>query len=141
MTGGRFAVAALSTWRLTHLLAEEDGPGDVVVRLRRRLGDGRLGAAMDCFYCLSVWIGAAHAAAVSTRRRDVPLAALALSGAACLLERATGGGDDELLREEAQAGGEGREADAREPGRRADARAGEAEAGDAAGDGAVTAAR
>ena len=32
----RLAVAALATWRLTHLLASEDGPGAVVARLRAR---------------------------------------------------------------------------------------------------------
>ena len=118
----RFALASLATWRLTHLLAEEDGPADAVVRLRQRVGDGALGAAMDCFHCASVWIGAVHAPAVTRRRRDLPLVALALSGAACLLERATTkGAGNELLREEAQAGVQGGEADAREPGRDAGA--------------------
>lgn len=136
----------LSTWRLTHLLVEEDGPADVVVRARQRAGDGALGAAMDCFYCLSVWIGAAHAPVVARRARELPLAALALSGAACLLERATRGDDGELLWEEAQAGVQGVQADAREPGRGADAsrrwHAGDGpESGDAVGDGAVTRAR
>ena len=43
-------------WRWTHLLAEEDGPGGAVVRLRARLGTGQHGERMDCFYCLSVWL-------------------------------------------------------------------------------------
>ena len=51
----RFVVGVLATWRVTHLLVAEDGPADVVVRLRRRAGDGWIGEAMDCFYCLSVW--------------------------------------------------------------------------------------
>ena len=33
---GRFVLVSLAVWRVTHLLAEEDGPGDVVVRLRAR---------------------------------------------------------------------------------------------------------
>ena len=86
----RFALASLATWRVTHLLAEEDGPGGAVVRLRARLGDGRLGELMDCFYCLSVWVAAPLSLTVARRRRDAPLVWLALSGAACLLERATG---------------------------------------------------
>jgi hypothetical protein len=147
----RFALAALATWRLTHLLVHEDGPADAVVRLRRRVGDGALGAALDCFYCLSVWVGAAHAPLVSRRRRDLLPVALALSGTACLLDRATSehgkrGEDDELLREQAQAGGGCGAPDARQPGRRADASdhrqaADEGEAGDADGDAAVTQAR
>jgi Protein of unknown function (DUF1360) len=85
----RFALASLATWRLTHLLAEEDGPGGAVVRLRARLGTGQLGQLMDCFYCLSVWVAAPFSLTVARRRRDAPLVWLALSGAACLLERAT----------------------------------------------------
>lgn len=87
----RFALGSLATWRVTHLLAEEDGPFDAGVRLRLRAGNGALGELMDCFYCLSVWVAAPAALAVARSRRDVPLTWLALSGAACLLERATAG--------------------------------------------------
>jgi hypothetical protein len=31
---GRFVVGSLATWRVTHLLAREDGPGDLVARTR-----------------------------------------------------------------------------------------------------------
>jgi hypothetical protein len=99
----RFLVGALATWRVTHLLVEEDGPADVVVRLRRRAGDGWIGQAMDCFYCLSIWTAAPVAAAVARRPREAPLTWLALSGAACLLERATSEkGDLDVLWEQAQ---------------------------------------
>jgi hypothetical protein len=82
----RFALASLATWRVTHLLAEEDGPADAVVRVRAHLGSGRLGELMDCFYCLSVWVAVPLTVAVVRRRRDAPLTWLALSGSACLLE-------------------------------------------------------
>jgi Protein of unknown function (DUF1360) len=85
----RFALGSLAVWRVSHLLAEEDGPFDAVVRLRERAGPGRVGALLDCFYCLSVWVAAPVSLAVAGRRRDAPLTWLALSGAACLLERAT----------------------------------------------------
>ena len=85
--GTRFALASLATWRLAHLLAEEDGPGDVVVRVRAKLGASFAGELMDCFACISVWVAAPLSLAVVRRRRDAPLAWLALSGAACLLER------------------------------------------------------
>jgi hypothetical protein len=94
--GARFALGVLATWRVTHLLAEEDGPGDLVVLLRARAGDGWRGRLMDCFYCLSVWTALPFALVVARRRRDAPVAVLALSGAACLLERATAGGAREL---------------------------------------------
>ena len=90
----RFLVGALATWRVTHLLVEEDGPADMVVRLRRRAGDGWMGQAMDCFYCLSIWSAAPIAAAVARRPREAP---------ACLLERATTEkGDLDVLWEQAQ---------------------------------------
>jgi hypothetical protein len=88
----RFAVASLATWRLTHLLAEEDGPADLVLRARTTLGRSRAGALMDCFYCLSVWVAAGFAPAVVRRRAELPVAWLALSGAACLIERASRAG-------------------------------------------------
>ena len=75
---------------MTHLLAEEDGPGDVVVRVRAGLGDGPAGQLMDCFYCLSVWVAAPVSLVVSRRGRDLPLTCLGLSEAACLIERLTG---------------------------------------------------
>jgi hypothetical protein len=85
----RFLMAALATWRVTHLLAEEDGPADIVVRLRARAGSGPLASLMDCFYCLSVWVAVPFSVGLARPRRVSPLAWLALSGAACLLEQAS----------------------------------------------------
>lgn len=84
-----FVLAVLATWRITHLLADEDGPADLIVRLRARLGDGLVGKLMDCFYCLSIWIAAPAALFVTRRPLEWLVTWLALSGAACLLERAT----------------------------------------------------
>jgi len=86
---GRFVLVSLAVWRVTHLLAEEDGPGDVVVRLRKRLGDSIAGQAMDCFFCLSLWIAAPFAVLLAGDVLTWGLMWLALSGAACLLQRAT----------------------------------------------------
>jgi hypothetical protein len=87
----QFALAALAAWRVTHLLAYEDGPADIVARLRARLGDGLLGKLADCFDCLSIWVAAAHVPFVTRRRDRAVISWLALSGATCLLERAVGG--------------------------------------------------
>ena len=54
----RLVLVVLATWRVTHLLAFEDGPGDVVATLRQRLGNGFFGKLMDCFYCMSLWVAA-----------------------------------------------------------------------------------
>jgi hypothetical protein len=90
----RFLLATLATWRVSHLLSAEDGPADLVIRLRERAGAGQLGALMDCFYCLSIWVAAPLALTVAARRRDLPIAWAAISGAACLLEQATTDGID-----------------------------------------------
>jgi len=83
----RFVLVALATWRITHLLAKEDGPAYLIARLRAKLGDGLLGQLMDCFLCLSLWVAAPMAALVFHRPLDWIAGWLAISGAACLLER------------------------------------------------------
>jgi Protein of unknown function (DUF1360) len=85
--GIRFALAVLATWRVTHLLASEDGPADIIVRLRAWLGQSLVGRLMDCFNCLSLWIAALSAFFVSRRPVEWLFCWLALSGGACLLER------------------------------------------------------
>ena len=82
----RFILAALSVWRVTHLLAHEDGRADLVVRFRARLGATIWGRFMDCFNCLSLWVAALVALVVTRSPLEWPLAWLSLSGAACLLE-------------------------------------------------------
>src|SRR5579863_1976316 len=82
-----FFLAVLATWRVTHLLASEDGPADLIVRFLALLGDGLLGKLMDCFYCLSLWIAAPAALFVTRRPLEWVMTWLALSGGACLLER------------------------------------------------------
>lgn len=83
----RLAVAVLATWRVTHLLANEDGPADLIVRMRALLGRSLIGQLMDCFQCLSLWIAAGAALFVSRRPLEWVFGWLAISGAACLLER------------------------------------------------------
>lgn len=82
-------LGALGVWRITHLLAAEDGPWDLLVRLRRRAGEGFWGELLDCFYCLSLWISAPFAVLLGSSWPERLLLWPALSGAAILLERAT----------------------------------------------------
>ena len=97
----RFGVAALATWRVTHLLAHEDGPGDAIVHVRARLGESWAGELMDCFQCMSLWVAAPLALSAARRPREAAPLWLALSGAACLLERLGGGDEDAVLWPEA----------------------------------------
>ncbi len=85
----RFGLAVLATWRVSHLLASEDGPGAAILRVRRWLGEGPLGGLMDCFHCLSLWVAAVAAFLVASDPASWVLTWLAVSGGACLLEQAT----------------------------------------------------
>ncbi len=83
----KFVLAVLATWRVAHLLASEDGPGDLIFRFRALFGQSVAGKLMDCFNCLSLWIAAPAALFVSKTPIEWLLSWLALSGGACLLER------------------------------------------------------
>ena len=81
-----FLLGILSVWRITHLLHAEDGPWDVVVRLRRMAGEGFWGQLLDCFYCLSVWIAAPFAIVLGRKPGERFLLWTALSAGAILVE-------------------------------------------------------
>lgn len=83
----KFVVAALATWRVTHLVAYEDGPWDLISRVRARAREGFWAKLMDCFYCLSFWVSALVTIALRPDAREWPLIWLGLAGAACLLDR------------------------------------------------------
>jgi hypothetical protein len=84
-----FALSTLAVWRITHLLQAEDGPWNLIYRLRRLAGSSFWGTLMDCFYCLSLWIAVPFALLVPSSRMEKGLWWPALSGAAILLERLT----------------------------------------------------
>jgi hypothetical protein len=83
-------LGVLAVWRVTHLLNAENGPMDVLAKLRRLAGDSFWGGVLDCFYCLSLWISALAAVLMANAWRERIALWLALSGGACLLERTTG---------------------------------------------------
>jgi len=86
-----FVLGVLAVWRVTHLLSAEDGPWDAVANLRKLAGEGILGKLLDCFYCLSLWVAAPFAWWLAQSWQHGLVLWLALSAAAILLERATGG--------------------------------------------------
>jgi Protein of unknown function (DUF1360) len=96
-------MAIFAVWRVTHLLAAEDGPGDLFARLRGAAGEGAIGRLLDCFYCLSLWIAAPFAWLLAVSWRDGVLTWLALSGAAVLLERLTARAAPAMWREDTDA--------------------------------------
>jgi hypothetical protein len=87
----RLVISVLAVWRVTHLLAAEDGPWELIVRIRKKLGNTGAGHLMDCFNCLSLWVSIPFAFYVADRMLARCVTWLALSGAACLAERLGGG--------------------------------------------------
>jgi hypothetical protein len=107
------ALAALATWRFTHLLVVEQGPWNAIGRLRSGLSGTILGEALDCFYCSSLLVSILMAAVLGRTFLDYFLLWPALSAAAILLENISASFappvasyveqeelNDELLREE-----------------------------------------
>jgi len=82
-------VGILAVWRITYLFHAEDGPWQLLVRLRRQAGKGFWGELLDCFYCLSVWVAAPFALFIGTHWAEQAMLWPALSGGAILLERLT----------------------------------------------------
>ncbi len=85
----RLLLAVLATWRIAHLIANEDGPFDLIVRLRTLAGIGMFGRLMDCPYCLSLWFAAPAAFALASSLIAWIFAWLAISGGSCFIEKIT----------------------------------------------------
>jgi hypothetical protein len=113
-----FVVGTLCVWRITHLLSAEDGPANILVRLRRKVGNGFWGSLLDCFYCLSLWVAAPFAILIGEGVKERSFLWLAFSAGAILLDRAAsnqptlptyfenGENDDAMLRESQTSGPE-----------------------------------
>ena len=79
----------LATWRVTYFFQAEDGPWDIVVRLRRFVGNGFWGTLLDCFYCLSVWIAAPFACWLGETWGERFFLWLSFSGGASIIHKIT----------------------------------------------------
>lgn len=93
----RLTLAVLATWRLSRLVAFEDGPWDVVVHARRLAGDGIIGRLMDCPYCLSIWFAAPLSLMLDATFPGWVLAWLGVSGGASLVEKVVSRGEPKLI--------------------------------------------
>jgi hypothetical protein len=84
-----FLAAVLAVWRVTHLVVVEDGPFDLLRRVRElgaRIGLERL---LNCFLCGSVWVAVPFAILIARGWKETVVLVPALSGGAILLERIT----------------------------------------------------
>lgn len=84
-------VAALCVWRLTHLVVAEDGPWDVIARLRRTAARVLPAGLFACFYCATLWTAVGLAVILADGWRARLLLALAASAGAIVLERVSTG--------------------------------------------------
>jgi hypothetical protein len=84
-----FIAALLAVWRVTHLVVVEDGPWDLLVKLRRIASAIALERLVACFYCASVWVALGFALLITREWHALVVYVPALSGGAILLERAT----------------------------------------------------
>ena len=101
----RWILAALAVYRVSELVAYDDGPFGCIRRFRAWLAnestgiDGlreTLGDLVHCPYCLGIWFALVlmPLALWPTWGGDVALAALGLAGAQSVLSAVTGGGRD-----------------------------------------------
>lgn len=89
-----FVIGTLATWRVASMLTREEGPYALFSRLRGPEPARGLRGALHCFYCASVWVAAPVARFVAPWSLRSVVIWLALSGGACLLDRATQRGLD-----------------------------------------------
>ncbi len=85
----KYFIIIVVVWRLTHLISAEDGPFDLIIKLRKLFGNSFFGKLMDCFYCLSIWIGFACACYAGNNLKEIIILTLYYSGTSILLEKLT----------------------------------------------------
>lgn len=94
---------SLATFRISHMVAEEDGPADVCRIIKQWAGatwsheagcwvaTGFVGRLITCPLCLSVWVAAFVYTLVALAPVAWPLVAVAaISGASCAIELGRG---------------------------------------------------
>ena len=84
-----FLAAVLAVWRVTHLVVVEDGPFDLLRRLREAAAHVGLERLVNCFLCCSVWMAVPFALVIARGWKEMVIVLPALSGGAILLERVT----------------------------------------------------
>lgn len=98
----RLLIACLACYRLSELIAVDDGPGDILSTMRAKLGaydlgeDGRpqtsLGRGIICPYCIGIWLAFFFAFAIMPNPVDWQLILywLAIAGGQAFLQSVGG---------------------------------------------------
>ena len=93
-----YIIFSLATWRLSSLLANEDGPFDMFIKLRHSMGvsydatstpygTNVVSRAMLCIWCSSLWIALAFSYFFAGFSWELPIYTLAISTGAIITER------------------------------------------------------
>jgi hypothetical protein len=85
----RFTLSALAVYRVSFLVAREDGPWGLFRQVRSAAKGTVAGRLVTCLNCLSIWIALPLAWFVGSSWVERVVAWWALSGAAVLMDRAT----------------------------------------------------
>ena len=87
MTVWIFILYALATWRISHVVAYEDGPYDVFDTFRKRAEKYEtFGKLVSCLKCLSVWVAGAMSVTVAMSVDEFIVYTASLSAAAILFD-------------------------------------------------------
>ena len=85
----KYFILVIVTWRVTHLISNEDGPFEIIFKLRQISGNSFFGKLMDCFYCLSIWIGFLLSIYISNQVIEIIFFTLYFSGTSIIIEKLT----------------------------------------------------
>ena len=82
-------LGALAAYRLAHLITQERGPFDLMLRLRNlHTEDDWLGHGLRCLYCVSFWLSAGSAALLPIHSvQEFFLLWFGLAGAILVIDR------------------------------------------------------
>jgi hypothetical protein len=83
----RFVLAGLAVWRMSHVIADERGPFRIAELVRNSNLGKVIGAGLDCFSCVGVWMSACFSVFVVPVDWSLAVVVPALSGFSILLEQ------------------------------------------------------
>src|SRR5579863_7018186 len=83
----QFVILSIAAWRVTHLIQAEDGPWEVIFKIRKLAGTGFVGSLMDCFYCSSIWVAIPFGIIAGHKWTEYIYYSLAFSGSAMLIQK------------------------------------------------------
>ena len=82
-----FALSVLAVYRVSHMIANEDGPFDVFVFIREKAGQRNwIGRGLNCVLCISVWLSIIPAIAM-TRSAEFVLYWFAIAGGVLVIHK------------------------------------------------------